>query len=183
MDLFKITNSKTREKILKLYFLDISKRYYLRELERILGLPVANIRRELLSLEKQGLFKKEKQGMELYYFLNQDSAIFEDLKNIIFKTIGIAGCLTQELKKLKDIKKAFIFGSFAKNQENSSSDIDLIVIGDVDEDILISKISQLENTLKREINYHLYDEKEWQKKARKNSFLKAVTNGPKIKII
>lgn len=183
MDIFKLTKSETRKKILQLFFSDLNKRYYLRELEKILNISVGNIRRELLSLEKIGLFKREKVGKQVYYFLNKGSAFFEDFKNIVFKTIGIQGKLKKELEKIKGIKQAFIFGSFAKNKENSLSDIDLMIIGKVDEDLLISKISKLENLFKREINYHLIDEKEWEEKSKKDSFVKNIISGPKIKII
>ena len=183
MDIFKLTKSKTREKILQLFFSDSSKRYYLRELERILDISVGNIRRELLSLEKIGLFKCEKMGKQVYYFLNKDSAFFEDFKNIVSKTIGVQGRLKKELEKIKGIKQAFIFGSFAKNKENSLSDIDLMVIGKVNEDLLISKISKLENLFKREINYHLIDGVEWKEKSKKDSFIKNIISSPKIKII
>jgi len=183
MDIFKLTKSKTREKLLQLFFSDPSKKYYLRELERILNISVGNIRRELLFLEKTGLFKCEKMGKQVYYFLNKDSALFEDFKNIVFKTIGVQGRLKKELEKIKGIKQAFIFGSFAKNKENTSSDIDLMIIGKIDEDLLISKISKLENLFKREINYHLIDEEEWKEKSKKDSFLKNIIHSPKIKII
>lgn len=183
MDIFKLTKSKVREKILQLFFSDPEKKYYLRELERILDISVGNIRRELLSLEKSGLFKREKMGKQVYYSLNKESALFEDFKNIIFKTIGVEGTLRQELKKINGIKRAFIFGSFAKNKEDSSSDIDLMIIGDVDEDLLVSKISKLENQFRREINYHLIDEQEWKEKSQKDSFIKAIISGPKIEIL
>lgn len=183
MDIFKLTKSKAREKILQLFFFDPEKKYYLRELERILDIPVGNIRREFLTLEKLGLFKREKMGKQVYYLLNKNSALFEDFKSIISKTIGVVGTLSKELKKIKGIKSAFIFGSFAKNKEDSSSDIDLMIIGDVDEDLLIAKISKLENLFRREVNYYLVDEKEWEKKCREDSFIKSVLYGPKIEII
>ncbi len=183
MDILNIAKSKTREKILMLFFLDVEKKYYLRELERILGVSVANIRRELLLLEKAGLFKREKQGKEVYYFLNKKSVIFEDVKNIASKTIGVESLLKKELCKLKGIKKAFVFGSFAKHKENSLSDIDLMIIGSVDEDLLVKKISKLERIFKREVNYHLFDIEEWKEKVKDNSFLKSVVNNDKINIL
>lgn len=183
MDIFKITKSKTREKILRHYFSDPKKKYYLRELEKLLDLPVGNIRRELISLADYGLFNKEKIGNLVYYSLNKQAAMYIDLKNIIFKTIGVEGELKKLLKKISGIKQAFIFGSFAKNKENSASDIDLMIVGLIDEDILMKKISRLESLLNREINYHLFSEKEWKKKKNSNSFLKEVISGPKINII
>lgn len=183
MDITKITKSKTREKLLQLFFSNIDKKYYLRELERILGISVGNIRRELIALEMLGLFQKESMGLQVYYSLNKNSPIFEDFKNIIYKTIGIEGSIKKELKKIKGIKNAFIFGSFAKNKENLSSDIDLMIIGNINEDLLISKISKLETICRREINYHLVDTKEWKEKSATNSFIKAVIKSPKIILI
>lgn len=183
MDFLKITKSKTREKILRLFFSDIEKKYYLRQLERLLDLPVNNVRRELIALEKTGLFKKEKIGNQTHYFLNKESALFEDYKNIIFKTIGVAGSLKKELEDIEGVKYAFIFGSFAKNIEDSASDIDLMIVGRFDEDILIKKIRDLEDILKREINYHYIDQDEWKKKLGENSFYKSVNDGPKIELI
>ena len=60
MKLIGLIKSKTREKILKFFFTRKDKKYYLRELEKCLKLPIGNIGRELISLEKIGLFKKEK---------------------------------------------------------------------------------------------------------------------------
>lgn len=183
MDIFQLTKSKTREKILQLFFSDPEKKYYLRELERLLKVTVGNIRRELIILEKTGLFKHEANGREVYYFLNKQASFFEDIKNLISKTIGAEGALKKELSGIRGIKRAFIFGSFAKKNELPASDIDLMVIGKVDENLLIDKISQLEKFLRREINYHLIDEDEWQKKRQSDSFVKAITNNPQIEII
>ena len=184
MDIFKITKSKTREKILQLFFSDVNKKYYLRELERLLDLSAANIRRELLSLEKLGLFGKEKMGNQIYYFLSKNSALFDDFKNIIFKTIGVEGALRKELQKIEGIRSAFLFGSFAKNREDSSSDIDLMVIGEnIDEGKLIKRINKLEELFKREINYHIWGQKEFEKKAKTESFIHSILEEPKIELI
>lgn len=183
MDIFQLTKSKTREKILQLFFTDPDKRYYLRELERLLKVAVGNIRRELIILEKSGLFKHEAHGREVYYFLNKQLPLFEDIQNLVSKTIGVEGALKKELSVIYGIKRAFIFGSFAKKKASPVSDIDLMVIGKVDEDLLIDKISQLEKLLKREINYHLIDESEWQKKRKSDSFIKAIASNPQIEII
>lgn len=184
MDILKITKSKTREKILQLFFCDVNKKYYLRELEKILSFSVANIRRELLSLEKTGLFKREKMGNQVYYFLNKENPIFNELKKIISKTIGVEAKIREGLKKVADIDAAFIFGSFAKNKEDSFSDIDLMIIGKPDESILISKISSIESDLKREINYNIFSAKDFKNGLKKKEvFLEEIVVNPKIFII
>ena len=184
MEIFKLTKSKTREKILQFFFADAEKKYYLRQLERILDLPVANIRRELLSLKKSGLFKREKMGNQVYYFVNKESPIFEEFKKIVSKTIGVEGLLKKELKKIVKIKLAFIYGSFAKEKEDSFSDIDLMIIGSPDEDELISKISKLESQFAREINYNIFSVEDFKKGLAKGEvFLKEILKNQKIFII
>ncbi|MFA5779275.1 MAG: hypothetical protein WC947_03990 [Elusimicrobiota bacterium] len=61
MEILQIIKSKLRKELLSLYFTNPEKKYYLRELERMLDLSVANIRRELINLEKTGLFQSEKK--------------------------------------------------------------------------------------------------------------------------
>lgn len=184
MDILKITNSATRKAIFQLYFAHPERKYYLRELERILSLPVHNIRRELVMLEKTGVFIREKQGNQVYYFLNIKSPVFSELKSIVSKTIGVEGEIRKILKNIKDIKTAFIFGSFAQGKEDSASDVDLMIVGDVDEDTLVGKISKLERLIDREINYHIFSQDEFAKKSNeKNSFISGILAKPVIFLI
>jgi len=65
MDMLQITKSKLREELLNLYFTNPNKRFYLRELERILGFSVGNIRRELIKLKKKAFFLQKTKGISL----------------------------------------------------------------------------------------------------------------------
>ncbi|PIQ74780.1 MAG: transcriptional regulator [Candidatus Portnoybacteria bacterium CG09_land_8_20_14_0_10_44_13] len=184
MDIFKLTKSKARQKILQLFFADPDKRYYLRELERILSLPVGNIRRELVSLAEAGLFAREKAGNQVYYFLNKKSFVFEELKKIVSKTIGLEARLRENLRKIAGIRTAFVFGSFAGGKEDSFSDIDLMIIGRIDESALLSKISSLEKELRREINYNIFSPEDFKKGlAQKEVFLEEIIAKPKVFIV
>jgi len=170
MDMFRITKSKLREELLALYFINQNKKYYLRELERILNFSVGNIRRELIKLESTGLFLSENKGNLLYYYLNQSYPLFKELKSIIFKTSGVPRMLHNVLEKFDDIDRAFIYGSFAKGEEREDSDIDLLIIGEVDEDNLIEEIGKLERKLQREINYSIYEKEDFNKKKKEGNF-------------
>ena len=184
MDIFNISKSKTREAILTLYFSHPEKKYYLRQLEKILHFPVQNIRRELINLEKNSIFKREKSGNQVFYFLNRKSPIYSDIRNIISKTIGIENQIRESLSGINGIKKAFIFGSFADGTQDTLSDIDIIITGDIDEDVLIEKISRLENKFEREINYHIYSEKEFrERRNEENSFISKILTKPVIFLI
>jgi len=178
-----LNKSKIRRNILSLFFLEKKDSYYIRELERILGFSAGNIRRELIALKEEGIIDFVKKGNQSHYYLNKKSPIFNEIKSIISKTIGLEFKIKKCLEPITGIKEAFIFGSFAKEKEHSLSDIDLMIIGSINEDVLISRISKAEELLGREINYHLISENEWENKKTKDSFIKSVLSSPIIKII
>lgn len=181
MDIARIFKSKTRKALFRLYFTNPENEYYLRELERLLSIPVSMIRKELNHLEVDGIFVSRRRGNQTYFYLNQTYPLFDELKSIVFKTIGIKKLLTEVLKKIKGAGVAFIYGSFAKNEDNVASDIDLFVIGHVDENALIKEINKIEKILKREINYNLYKKEDFEKKKKeKDSFIMDILENPKI---
>ncbi len=184
MDVFSITRSRLREELLTLYFMNPSKKYFLRELERILQFPVGNLRRELIKLEKTGLFLRENNGNLAYYYLNQSYPIFEELKSIIFKISGVPKMIRDILNHFKGISFAFIYGSFATGEEEEDSDIDILIIGKVDEDRLLEDLSKIEQKLQREINYYIYAKKEFdQKKKTDHSFILELSKVEKIFLV
>ncbi|MDD5079019.1 MAG: nucleotidyltransferase domain-containing protein [Candidatus Omnitrophica bacterium] len=184
MDISNIFKSKTRKALFKLYFTNPEGEYYLRELERFLGLPVSMIRKELIRLEAEGVFLTRKRGNHAYYSINKSYSLFSELKSIVFKTVGVDGALKQSLSKIKGIELAFIYGSFAKQSENAASDIDLFIMGNIDENKLIREIKKAEGSLKREVNYTLYTTDEFRKKkAKKDSFILDLMEKPKVFLI
>ncbi len=184
MDITKIFKSKTRSALFRLYFTNPEQSYYLRELERLLNTPVSMLRKELLSLKKSGIFNSNKKGNLSYYSINTTYPLYNELRNIVFKTIGIQGSLSSILALIKGIKTAFIFGSYAKSEDNAGSDVDLFIIGKINENILISKINSLEKKLKREINYSYYSIEDFElKKTNKDSFIMDVLKNKKIFLI
>lgn len=79
MDIFSLTKSKTRQKILKFFSAHPNQDYYLRQLERELNVSAANIRRELILFVNSGLFIKYKRGRLIYYHLETESPLFKIL--------------------------------------------------------------------------------------------------------
>jgi len=179
-----ISKSKIRRDLLVLFFTNPYQKYYLRELERILGYSAGSIRRELLKFQKDDLFKTEKAGNMLYYQLNTKHPLYRELKSIVAKTVGLEARIRIALSSIEGLRTAFIYGSYAKNQENITSDIDLFIIGDIDEDKLVSEIGRIEKELKREVNYSLYSKDDFQKKKKKKDpFIMDVIKNPKIFLI
>jgi predicted nucleotidyltransferase len=184
MDISRLFKSKTRKELFRLYFTNPDQAYYLRELERMLHIPVSMVRKELTRLEAEGIFLSQKKANSTYYLLNRSYPLYEELKSIVFKTIGIQGQLREVLSKMKGIELAFIYGSFAKREESAQSDIDLLVVGTPDDAGLTREIGKLEKKLKREINYTLFKKAEFKQKIKeKNSFVADLLHNPRIFLI
>ena len=184
LDLPNLLSSKVRQKVFRLYFSQTNRRYYLRELERLLDEPVGNIRRELLRWSKAGLFLREKVGNLTYYSLNKSFPLYEELKAIVSKTMGIEYILKEGLKGIESIVVAIIYGSVASGEDTGNSDIDVLLIGNPDMDELVNNVQEMEKELGREINYVLYTPEEFKrKKEARNTFIIDVLRNPKVFII
>ncbi|MCD4784559.1 MAG: nucleotidyltransferase domain-containing protein [Candidatus Eremiobacteraeota bacterium] len=176
--------SNLRRKLLTLFFTNPEKSYYIRQLERLIGFSAGNISNELRRLNRDHLFITEEVGNSLFYRLNGHHPIYNELRSIITKTVGVEGGLKTALQVIPGISCSFIFGSFARGEEYQLSDIDLFIIGCPDMDKLSGAIHQQEDLLQREINYHIYSEKDWiEKIVEKDSFILNLKEQNKIFLI
>lgn len=176
-----LIRSKTTRKILAILFSNPADKFYMRQLERIIDEPISAVRRELKKLEKAGFLITSDEGRLKYFSVNKANPIYEELKKIVLKTQSIGETLRSLVKKTAGIKIAFIYGSVAKGGESVKSDIDLMIIGDIDGVKLHSRINEIEDKIKRPINYNLINEKEF--KTKKSDFLKRVLKEKKIFLI
>lgn len=173
--------SKIRQKVLGLFFTNPKSRYYVRQLQSMFQVSVGSLHRELKHLEEIGILKSERQGNLKFYLTNTDYPLFNELKGIVSKTIGVEGSLRKILKDIVGISVAFIYGSFASGKETERSDIDLFLIGEFDEDLLNKKLRSLEQYLAREITYTSMKKSEFkEEKQKKFKFLRMVLNEPKL---
>jgi uncharacterized protein len=168
-------------KILQLFFQNPEKEYYFREIGKYLEQEPGSLQRYLDNLVNEGILIDEYRANLRYFRLNQKHFLYEELKSMVSKTIGMEAKLKKLIEGTKGVEYAFIFGSIPKNQECGQSDIDVMLIGRADQDQLINKISLLEDELGREINYHVYSKEETIRKINENNdFLVRIFNEPKI---
>ncbi|MBU1163960.1 nucleotidyltransferase domain-containing protein [Patescibacteria group bacterium] len=176
--------SKIQKKVLAYFFTNPQKEHYLRELANILSIDPGNLSKNMKELTKQSFFNTKKVGTSKMFILNNKHPLYHDLKKIIFKTEGIEGSLKKIISQFLTVKKAFIFGSYAHGNEAQFSDVDVMIIGQVEEDKLVSEVRILEKKLGREINYILMTQQEFdQKRKKKNPFLENVLGDKKISLI
>lgn len=148
--------TKNKAELLKVFFTNPEQSFYMQEIGRAIGKKPGVFQRVLNNLLEEGILESERRANARYFWINKNYPLYEELKSIIFKTVGIQGSIADVLRPLKEIHFAFIYGSYARKKEHKDSDIDVMIIGNVDEDSLIAKLDRLEDQLKREINYRLY---------------------------
>jgi len=176
--------SKVTQNVLSYFFLHEDNSLYVNEMARLFNLDRGNLIKKLKSLEKEGILSSEFRGNQKYFLLNKRYPLLEEYKKIILKTIGFEKNIQQLLGSFKNIKEAYIFGSYAKNKMDLSSDIDLLIIGEQDTIELQSKISRLQERINREINVISMGEEEFQrKKKNKDPFIENILKQAKVKII
>ena len=179
----KLFSSKARVEILKLFFFNPESSFYQRQISKLSGQSLRAVQREVARLESLGIIEKSIHGNRIYYKVNKNCPIFKDLKNILLKSVGIAQVLKENLKD-SNIQVAFIYGSYARGEENLLSDIDLMVIGKISSRELSRLLSRLKRELIREINYVVFPLKEFKERVKqKDHFLNSVLKDKKIFII
>lgn len=87
--------SKARVELLKLLMLNPERDYYLREAASLTDLPVQAVQREVEKLANAGLLEKAVRGNRVYLRANRNSPIFEEMRSIIIKTVGLGDALRQ----------------------------------------------------------------------------------------
>ncbi|MDR2623326.1 MAG: nucleotidyltransferase domain-containing protein [Methanobrevibacter sp.] len=167
------------------YFsLNPEKRVYIREFSRIINENINSVRRELINLENIGLLIVEEESNLKYYKMNNHSPIYEEITKIFLKTKGLLSVIKNNLKKYENIDTAFIYGSYASGSQKFDSDLDLFIVGEINEDFLVEEFYELEKEYSKEINYVLFTRKEIKEGLKdKNSFILEVVENPKIFLI
>lgn len=176
--------TKNRAALLRLFYTNPDQSFYMQEIGRILGKKPGYFQRTLNKMVEEQILVSEPKANVRYFKANKDYALYEELKSIVFKTVGVLGSLREIFQSVGGVAYCFIYGSFARNEEISISDIDLVIVGDVDEDVIIKKLDRLEQVMKREINYKLYTPGEFRR-ALKNEqpFISEIVRDKKIMVI
>lgn len=174
-----------RRKVLGLLLLHPQEAFHLREIARITDTQAGTLRRELVRLTGAGVLRSEKLGNLVRYRADPDCPIFEELRSILKKTAGMGDVLRDGLAPLNDrISFAFVYGSIASGAEQHASDIDIIVVGDVRFEEVVTALFASQQVLRREVNVSVYGNAEFSVKARaEGQFLARVLQKPVLMIL
>ena len=177
--------TKTQRRVLGLLYTRPDRSYYTNEILRSTGMGVATIRRELDRMVAAGILTLRRQGNQHHYQANPDCPIYQELVWIVRKTFGIVDQLSKALEPIADhIEWGFVFGSVASGKESASSDIDLMLIGDIGFAEAATALHSAQGTLSREINTKVYRSDEWSLLLKKkDAFIREVLQRTRLDVI
>ena len=172
--------SPYRRRVLAALFLRPDEQFHVRELERMTGVSAGSLHRELTAMAASGLLLREKLGNQVFYRVNTDCTIYEELAAIFRKTIGLTSLLQDALADLGDkIQVAFVFGSMASGRQTAGSDLDICVLGNVSLLDVVKALSPVQQTLQRELNPVVIAPQKFSELAKKNDrFVARVLDEP-----
>jgi len=185
MDPGSILFGSTRQSILAMMFLRPGESFYLREIVRRSGRGTGSVQRELKLLTDCGILRRDRNR---FYQANVDSPIYEPLKQLVIRTIGLGDRLRTALRGAAgEAAVAFIFGSFSRGEQHEASDVDVLVIAR-DHRLNLERVTYLlrqeQEQIGREVNPYVLTVDEWRKKLRAgNPFVRRVLEGQKLFLI
>ncbi len=168
--------------LLRLFFLHPKQTFYQRELSDLIGERLFLTQGALGRLVRAGVVDRSRRGNRIYYQANQSHPAFQELKTVILKTVAVGDMLRTHLAELGEkVQLAFVYGSVARGEETASSDLDIMIVGDLSAREAASILAPVKKMLNREINPTVYSPQELRKgmKAR-HPFLTAVLREPKV---
>jgi predicted nucleotidyltransferase len=168
-----------RQEVLAATLTRPEKWWYLSELAEFLHTRPSSLQRELSSLTDSGILQRRKDGRRTYFKAEMQSPIFRELRSIFEKTAGLVPTLRVALRPFANkIVCAFVYGSIARREERATSDVDLMVVGNVGVGELAPSLRRAEKRLGREVNVTNYSVDEFRKKvAEGEHFLTTVLKG------
>lgn len=171
---------QTRSRLLATLYDKPETPFYVRQLARQIDGSVGTVQRELSALSAAGLILRSESQNQVFYRANRSHPIFPELSALMRKTTGAFGLLENALAAFSEsIEFAFIYGSFARGEESSESDVDLMVVGNITMDEVLQVVLPVEKQLSRPINPTVYARTELQTKLNAgNHFLQAIQGAP-----
>lgn len=161
--------SKTRVKLLQLFYGNPNRSFYVREITRKVDEQINSVRRELANLLSIGIITSDTSNNKVYYEVNQKYESFSPLQELFGGKVAkpkrtgskaaakpevvTAAEEANDLKALGNIEAACLLGQFTRDEQ---SGIDMLVVGNVNTNALQKYVSELEEQEGKELRYTVF---------------------------
>lgn len=192
--------SKTRVKLLRLFYSNPNRSFYVREITRKIDEQINSVRRELANLLSIGIISSDNTNNRLYYEVKQTFEFYRPLLTIFGgeekgavleskKKDSSASTDAQDapsserekIKRLGNVDVAIYTGQFTRDD---STGVDFLVVGDVNQRALQKFITELEAQEGKELRFTVFstDEFEYRRKI-KDRFVDLIISAKKQVLI
>ncbi len=179
-----LITSKTRVKLLNVFLSNPQEMLHVRECVRRTDEEINAVRRELIFLEKKGIFIREPRANRVYYSFSKEYPFYFDLLKVGAKTVGLGAEILKNRVKLGKVKYAMFSGEFVRRIKKNPDNVDLIVVGTIVLPELSILVRTEEGRLGAEINYTAMTEDEFKfRKQRNDPFLTTILSGSRVMLI
>jgi predicted transcriptional regulator len=151
--------SKTRVKLLHLFYSNPNRSFYVREITRKIDEQINSVRRELANLLSIGIISSENNNNRLYYEVDQKYEYYSPLSTIFGNNPTSATTKSvstddkkdeHPIKSIGNVELALLTGHFTRDE---SSGVDILIVGDVNPTQLTKYISELEKQENQDLRY------------------------------
>ncbi len=184
--------SKTRARLMSLFLQQPKEVFYVRELTRRIDAQLNSVRRELKNLMDLGLILEKQSDTtrvagtlaekKKFYMANVDFILFDDLRSLFQKVqILLKQNLVQEIDEKGSIYYFAFTGRFVDAKDIST---DMLIVGDIKQELLEEMIKKFEAEIPYEINYTLMPKDEFRDRRQvADRFLSSILNAEKVVMI
>ena len=186
--------SKTRVNMLRVFFREPDRAFYVRELTRLLDVQINAIRRELELLKKLTLVKEtkrkpaetdEKAGARLrkYYILNNDAVLHGELKALLVRAQLLDEQeLVKELeKKAGDVELFLLTGRFTGD---AKAPVDMLLVGKLKEKAIARLVAKYEKKFGFDVRYTTMTMKEFaERRHMMDKFVYSIFEADNVKVV
>jgi predicted nucleotidyltransferase len=173
------------QRVLGVTLLQPDRSFTLQELLRLANSGRGSAQKQVDRLIDAGVLKEDaRRGRQRSIRANTEFILYPELVGIARKSFAVAEPLKEALLPFAaQISTAFVFGSVAKGTDSGRSDIDLIVIGNLELLALSEALHAAEQDLLRPINFSLYEPAEWAALVDADPVIAQIAKGPTLRIL
>ena len=91
-----------------------------------------------------GNVERQAVGRQGVYRASTASPLFQPLHDLVEKSVGVEAYLKALLEKTPGLEGAAVFGSWARGRIDAESDVDLLVVGDIDYGAMLEELMPLQ---------------------------------------
>ena len=155
------------------------------ELSQRAGLAISQVHSEVERLEAAGITKSVRVGRTRLVSLDADSPVAHEIASLVDKLLGVEMLLRSALQAVAGIDSALIFGSWAARRHGEDgtdpADVDLLVVGNADADVVFDAVRPVETIVGRPINVVVRTPDEWA--SDESGFARSVRSNAQLVVI